>query len=813
MYLRNIFLPIIIIIFFSINLYSQRPNREQFLNFNEGSIKGRIISIEDKKGLPRASASLFKLNDSSLVTGAMTDVEGNLTLTKLNSGRYFLRINYVGFEPLFIENIVITPMKPEYNFGVIELSPISELTDEVLVTAEKDIIQFKSGKRIINVDQDIASRGGSAIDILKNAPSVNVDIDGNISLRGSGNVNILINGKPSTFLGGGSSALEQLPASLIDHIEIITNPSAKYEAEGATGILNIVLKEERDPGLNGLINLNAGSYDRYSGNINLNYKVSDFNLNASYGYNTFRGGMDGSTNRITSNNDTSIILNQSTSRRRNFNMHNLRLGIEYNIDKFQSLILSSSFRSRIGGFSGNTNTIQKYNDLGIVIDSTIRKSYEDSNNPNYDLSLNYKNNFTKESYLSFDIFYSKSNDDEITDYNQVFFILNPNNVIEKSNNYDNDWSLVIQSDYINKFLDIFKLESGIRFSSKVRDNKFSYERFLNNNWVLDTNRINNFIYDENIFAAYTILSIDLNPLYLNFGLRGENSNIVGDNTYLGKSNRSNYFDLFPSANISYKFSQFFEIQGNYSRRITRPSGWALNPFVDYTDIYTIRYGNPYLEPEYSNLFELGTIHNLYGISISPSLFYRKTENVIERYQELLPNGVIGSTSKNMAESESIGLELNLNGAIFRWFRINGDLSYYNYKITGIEKRSGSRDDYTWSTRISLNMFLSKQLNIQLSSFYSAPSVTAQGTRSENLSFDAGIRYDIIDNLTLTFRASDIFDTQKFSSFSQGPGFTFNFNMKRMSQSISLGLQYKINQGIKQRERTPREENNQPMDDF
>jgi len=256
-----------------------------------------------------------------------------------------------------------------------------------------------------------------------------------------------------------------------------------------------------------------------------------------------------------------------------------------------------------------------------------------------------------------------------------------------------------------------------------------------------------------------------------------------------------------------------ELQANYSRRITRPSGHALNPFVDYSDVYTIRYGNPNLKPEYSDLFELGTIHNIFGMAINPSLFYRYTDNVMERYQELLPGGVIGSTYKNMAKSESYGLEVNLNGPVFKWMRLNADLSYYNYKITGIDSQTETRQDYTWSSRLSFNMFFSKKLNMQLSGYYTAPTVTSQGARSEMYSIDAGLRYDVLDALSLTLRASDIFDTQKFSSNSAGPGFIFDFNMKRQSQTISLGLQYKINQGIKQRERTPKDDGGKQMDDF
>jgi len=537
---KNIFFVFLALILLdNVNLQAQRGNgNPNFKNFRDGRISGKIIDETNLKGLPKASATLLRLKDSINAGGGVTDSDGNLVIEKIQSGAYLLRINYVGYEQLFIENIMITPMKSEYNFGTIGLKQVGELTDEVLVTAERDVIQFKAGKRIINVDQDIASRGGNVLDLLKNAPSVNVDVDGNVSLRGSGNVNILINGKPSTFLGGGSAVLEQLPANLIDHIEIITNPSAKYEAEGATGILNIVLKEEKDPGFNGLLTLNAGSYDRYSGAINLNYKLNGFNLFGSYGYNSFRGGMDGTTSRITMAGDSTSNLSQAMERRRAFNMHNLKAGIEYTPDRAQSIVLTGSYRPRITDFGGNTLSQQTFGQMPLI-DSTLRKSFENSDSPNYDLSLNYRNNFDKEHFLTFDAFYSYSNDDEFTDYEQFQFYQFKNDLFEKSISLEDDKSIIIQSDYTNKLSNNYKLESGIRFSSRIRDTKFNYERLTDNNWVSDTSKLNNFLYDENIFATYLIMSADFSPLFLQAGLRAENSNIFGNNTVLALANRQN----------------------------------------------------------------------------------------------------------------------------------------------------------------------------------------------------------------------------------------------------------------------------------
>lgn len=804
MRLKSIFLTLCVLLIFN-TIYSQS---RQGGNFSNGSIRGKVIDAETKKGLVKATATLVSLVDSSIVTGGFTDNDGILNLQNIKGGKYIIRINYVGYEQLFIDEFTINRLNPAFNFGTIELNLAKYETDALEITAERDVIQFDAGKRVINVDQDIASKGGNALDVLKNAPSVNVDIDGNVSLRGSGNITVLINGKPSTFMGSGSEALEQIPSEMIDHIEIVTNPSAKYEAQGASGILNVILKQERDSGINGLFNLNVGTRDRYSTSLNLNYKTNGINLFGGYTFHRFMGGMDGDIYRETFSSkliDTTF-LTQTTARRRSMFMHNIKGGIEFNIDKNQSVLFSASYRPRNGGFSGTTSSNQNYS-FSSSKDFTFRESIEDGSRPNYDLTLNYRYNFDKEHYLTFDVFSSYSTDNEYTDYVQRSSYLQ-NDLIENSVSDDIYKSLVSQLDYVYKFSDMYKLESGLRFGSKLNDSKYRYYQIFNQQSIMDSLKINDFIYDESILASYLILSADYSPLLVQLGLRGENANIIGDNTYLGKVHQQNYFDLFPSANLTYKYNPALQIQANYSRRISRPGGWSLNPFVDHSDIYTLRYGNPDLLPEYSNLFEFGTIHNFSGFSVNPNIFFRTTDNVIERYTELLSDSVAGSTWKNMSKSEAYGIELNLNGQLFKFMRFNGDISYYNYKIIGIDDQSPSNQNNTWSSRLSLNMLMTKKLNFQVSGYYTAPTVTSQGQRSSSYSIDVGARYDLFENFTMTLRASDIFDTQNFSSFATGPGFNMNFDMRRQTQFITLGIQYKINQGIKQKERTPQDDSNQ-----
>ncbi|MBI5325633.1 MAG: TonB-dependent receptor [Ignavibacteriae bacterium] len=761
---------ITLLLFFTFgNLKSQNKSEENNLH---GKITGQVVDKDSLFSLPGATLSLYKYSDSTIQTGAVADKKGNFEIKEIPFGKYSLKVSYIGYSQKFIKNLEITALNSTLDLGQIGINLSISSTDEVKVTAEKPQMEFSAGKKIFNIDKDIASSGGNAIDVLKNLPSVEVDIDNNVSLRGSSSVQFLINGKPSTMLSSGTSALEQIPASMIENIEIITNPTAKFDAEGTAGIININLKKEGNNGLNGIASINAGTYDRYSASVNLNYKIDGINISGGYDYYGSLWGMDGNSFRKTIIADSTTEMYQNFFMRHRHLTHSVKGGIEYNINNANQLIVSGSYRGGNSDRKGESNNVSN-NLLKSVIDKSNSKSGEISTSPNIDLSMNYRHTFSKFHELTFDAFYSTDNDDENTVNNQYFT------------------------------RDSTRLEAGVKASLKTMDNDYQNltRADSTSEWILDVLKSNHYIYHENVYSAYLIFSNKVGDLSYSAGLRVEQTVTKGEQKTISDITERNYLDFFPNLSFGYRFSINSEVQLSYSRRIERPRSWFLNPFIEYMDYYNVRYGNPELKPQYTHAFELGLLNNFTKFSVTPSIFYNRTTDVFDRFSELLDDGKMGMTWKNMSSRYSYGLEVNFSGDPLQWLRISLDGSYYKYIVEGLESYSGTRrEDFSWNTRLNATISPMKELNFQLSGNYMAPSENIQGKRFASWGVDIGTRYEMLENLTLTFRASDIFHTQKWHTISSGENFYSDSNILRMSQYVSFGIQYKINQGIKQRQR-------------
>ncbi|OGU16655.1 MAG: hypothetical protein A2X61_16275 [Ignavibacteria bacterium GWB2_35_12] len=782
------------------NIKSQDKSEEKSFR---GKITGNVVDRNSLFALPGATLSLYKYSDSTIQTGAIADRKGNFEIKEIPNGKYSLKATYIGYAQKFVKNIELSRTNSTINLGQIGLSLSLSETDEVNVTAEKPHVEFSAGKKIFNIEKDIVASGGNAIDVLKNIPSVEVDIDNNVSLRGSGSVQFLINGKPSTMLSSGTSALEQIPASMIENIEIITNPTAKFDAEGTAGIININMKKEGNNGINGIAMINAGTYDRYNASLNVNYKLDGLNINAGYDFYGSLWGMDGSSFRRTILEDSTTEMNQDFFHRRRNISHSVKGGIEYNINKNNQLIINASYRGSNADRSGESINISN-NILQENTDKSNSKNGEISTSPNIDLSLNYRLTLNKKFHeLTFDAFYSTDNDDESTTNHQYFTFPIESYYGQNSIGLGKDKSIILQSDYVLPFRDSTRLEAGIKAIHKIMDS--DYQNFTKADtipdWVLDQSKSNHYIYDENVYSAYLIFSNKVGEFSYSAGVRAEQTITKGEQKTTNNINERNYLDFFPNISFGYKLDINHELQLSYSRRIERPRSRFLNPFVEYMDYYNVRYGNPNLKPQYTNSFELGILQNYSKFSITPSIFYNNTKDVFDRFTVLLPDGKIGMTWENMSSKYSYGLEINFSGDPFAWLRLSLDGSYYKYVVEGIQSYEGQkREDFSWKTRLNATITPMKELNFQITGYYTAPSENIQGKRFSSYGVDFGARYDLHENLTLTFRASDIFHTRTWHSISTGTGFYYDNDIHPLSQYISLGFQYKINQGIKQKQR-------------
>jgi len=786
---------------FAFNIYAQQPQRG-------GTIKGKVVDAATKSPLSRANISLISLPDSNVTTGAIADASGKFEINNIRLGTYFIRINYIGYESYNSEPIVIAREIRNVDFNTIELVQSSARTDAVEVTAERQMVEYSQGKRIFNVDKNIASAGGTALDIIKNIPSVNVDIDGNVSLRGSSNFRLLINGKPTSM--NPTILFEQLPASSIESIEIITNPSARYDAEGMTGIINVILNQKRDDGLNGLLNINVGTRDKYSLSLNTTYQLGDWNFFLNYDYGSRRMRGNGSSYRITKLVDTTTLLIDFNNRR-SFLNQGIRTGFDYNFSKLDQLSMSASYRTS----DGERNRVIDYTDYlnsnPLPVSLYNRISNDKDNGPYWDYSLNYKHNFGDRGHdLTFDFYISENQEDENGNYKQTWLTPIEQLLFEGTKSNDYNRNINLQTDYSLPFGN-YKFETGAKISFQKLDNDY---RFLyGENLVLDTNKSNHFIYNERISAAYAILSGKYDDFSLQFGLRAEHSKINTELKTTGQKDDQDYLNFFPSASLSYKLSKTDEIQINYSRRINRPRSNFLNPFVDYSDPKNLRGGNPDLKPEFTDAYELAYVKNFKILSITPNLFYRRTTDKISFVADIVTDGVLRTTFENVAEGTNYGLELNLTFDYFKFMRLSTDFSYYRSEIKGKDRSLElDNNDYSWSLRGNANIFLMQNLSMQIMGFYSGPTVTPQGKRFSMSSLDFGARYEMFNRkLAITFRLSDIFNEMRFGGSAQNSKFYSRYEMKRETRVAYLGFQYKINEGPKQRERRRNTENQGGMD--
>lgn len=804
---------VLILLFLSIGLANAQSKKSAIL-------EGIIIDQQSGEALPKANISLLNPIDSSIVTGDIADGKGKFQIKNIPYGNYLLRVKYVGYDQSIIDNLSLNSSDTK-QLGKIALKQTAALMPEVKVSAEREMMQFQNGKKVFNVDKNISAAGGTAVDVLKNIPSVNIDVDGNISLRGSSNLNIMINGKPSTIMQTGSNALEQIPSGAIDKIEIITNPSAKYEAEGMTGIINIVMKQDNQSGVNGLATMNIGTKDKYAAGISLNYNFGNFNIFSGYDYGNRRGGMDGSSVRKTTVDTNTTFLKQSVARRPKFLSHNAKLGFDYFIDPFNSLTMSGNFRINTRDFG-----VQSSNYLidfaSSPINTTIRNNREKDDGPSFDYSSNYKHKFDAKGHeLTADIFYSKYDDNEIINLNEIMYdaAMNPlpNQALPQKSDNDNIYkTITLQSDYVLPFENGDKIESGFKFNNKIISSDLVYSSLTQANiWDYDSSRSNSANYDERILATYFIYNGKFSDFSYSLGLRAEQTNMLFEQRTLDQDYKQDYFKLFPSISASYKFTQSDELQASYSRRINRPNSHQLNPFIDYGDPNSIRYGNPKLKPELVDAYELAFVKNFEMLSITPTLFYRKTTDIISRFAEVVSSEVIATTFENMSKGEDYGLEFNISADYQKWLRMSADFSYYKTSIEGEKGLTKyNNEDYSWTSRFNFNIMLMRELSFQITGNYTGPTVQAQGTRDPMYSIDLGARYDIFDRkASLTFRVSDIFDTMTYSGSTKGQNFDYDFDFKRQTRIAYIGFQYKINDGQQKREkkRTQDMENSGDMD--
>lgn len=797
-HLFHLLLPLFPALFLASPAWPQGPAAEVA---PPATVTGKVVDAGTQLPLEYATVSLFLRADSMLANGIITDEAGVFTL-QAQEGLYFLKIEFLGYQARIIDSLLLSTTRQTLDLGVVAIEPEATILGEVLIQAQASQMQFALDKKVYNVGQDIASRGGTAQDILDNLPSVQVDVEGNVSLRGSENVRILIDGKPSGLIGiSGTGGLRQLPANLIDRIELITNPSARYEAEGMAGIINIVLKKERARGVNGSFDLTAGYPQNYIGSVNLNYRTQRLNLFTNIGPSYRRAPSTGYQYQEVYSGDTTSITEQWEDETRGGWSANIRAGADYFFNAKN--ILTGAFTYRNG--KETNDGVLKYYDYLFSLDNPTansRRTDEESEKElNREYALSYRRTFEREGHeLTADVRYQENTEDESSNLQEQFFLpgWEPSgraDLLQRSGNREGEHLLIAQADYVQPFGEEGKFEAGWRTSFRAIDNDYLVEELVDGQWGPLPGLSNNFRYREDIHAAYLIYGNKQGRFSYQLGLRPEWSIVSTELQQTGELNDRNYLNLFPSAHFTYELPADNAVQLSYSRRLRRPRFWDLNPFFTFSDNRNFFSGNPDLDPEFTHSFELGHLKYWDKSSLSTALYYRHTDGEIERIRQVLNDSTSVTFPQNLATEDSWGLELNGSFSPYPWWRIDGNANFFR-SITdgGNIDTSLYSDTYSWFLRGTSRFTAWQKLDLQLRFNYRAPQQTTQGQRKAMSSVDFGASMDVLrGNGTLTLSVRDIFNTRRFRFISEGDNFYSEGNFQRHPSQLNLTLNYRINQ--------------------
>ncbi|WP_025763520.1 outer membrane beta-barrel family protein [Dyadobacter tibetensis] len=754
------------------------------------SIAGKLID-NSSQAIPFATLALFTQTDSTLITGSNSDIDGFFAL-QAPEGSYYLKVSSLTHQDRFVD---IELAGKDVDLGPLTLSTATQVLNEVLVRGEKSQMELQLDKRVFNVGKDLSNIGGTASMILNNVPSVTVDVDGNVALRGSQNVRILINGKQSGMIGlNPAEALKQIPADLIESIEVITNPSSRYDAEGEVGILNIIMKKNIRYGLNGTFVGTLGHPSNYAGSFNINYRKNKTNLIASYGLSYRESPGRGNSRQEYASADTSFVYEQINNRTRSGLSNTGTFGLDYFFNQYNTLTTTVSFRH-----SNNDNRSNlEYRDFDasdLLTRTVVREEREREPSINIEGAVNYRKTFEKKDQsLTVDLKYIISDETEAAKYRQ--YTLDAEDLLQqRSYNTEDEKTFLIQADYIHPLGENSRIEGGIKSSIRLLDNDFSVHQLSEKqNWQILPDFDNYLAYDERIHAGYIMGSHKLGKVFVQAGLRGEYSDI---RTSLKKTNENNdrhYFNLFPSVHLSYEVDKKQTLQLSYSYRLSRPGFRNLLPFSNFSDSRVFRAGNPLLNPEYTHSYEAGHLINMDKGTLLSSIYYRKRTGVIEYITSVDSTGFTRITPINLSTGDSYGLEFNLTYDPFAWWKLSANANLFRSQNKGeYNDRILQSDTYSWNSRVTSRTTLLRNVDFQAALNYRAPRHTTQGRDLAMYALDLGLAKDIMKgNATVTLSVRDLLNSQKRRRIVENEGYYSRSEFQWRARQVLLSFSYRLN---------------------
>ena len=801
-------------LFITTILFAQKQSNTTII-----SITGKVVAAETKQPLEYATV-ILKNTKTNKISGGITDKKGLFTI-KTPKGNFTISVEYISFKSI---NFPAQNLTENKNFGTITLSEDANNLDEIVVVAEKSTVDIRLDKRIYNVGKDMTVKGGTASDVLDNVPSVNVDVEGNVSLRGNENVRILIDGKPSALVGlSGADALRQLPADAIERVEVITSPSARYDAEGTAGILNIILRKGKALGFNGAINTTIGTPDQFQLATNLNQRGKKTNLFSNLGYNYRKGpgnsytDLKNLTNGIVTD---ARIENREWQRKRN--SFNANVGLEYFLTKQSALTATVFYRNTKGGLFSE-NGIQEFNANNILTDTAIRIQDEDSNDQTVQYSLNYTNNFNKNGHkLTVDFQYSDSKENEKAINIETGFTNETNITNESSKN------TLLQTDYVLPIGKKAQFEAGYRGDFQDLTSDFLVTPISDP----DFDPSNNLEFKQDIHAFYTQYGNKFNKFSLLLGVRLETTDVKVRLLNTNENNDFSYTELFPTINIGYEATEDQSFTLGYSRRLRRPRFWFLNPFESRNSQNIIFKGNPALIPTFTNAVDIGHLSKIGKLTLNSSIYYQHSINNISRVTRQEIREINGNNESvlirepiNLASEDRYGFEFTANYKASKTVRLDGSFNLFNSKITGVYTYNFlnpttninttitddlSNSNTSWRARFNARVSLPYKIEWQTRLAYRGPSESAQnitdGIFSANLAFSKDI---LKEKGTLVLNVSDVFNSRKRSTINYTPSKENPTNISNQTfqwreRQISLNFSYRFNQKKNQRRKGSQE---------
>lgn len=758
-----------------------------------GHIYGKILDATSGKGVEFATVSLFRIKDTSVVTGVYTKNNGDFSLDNLPFGQFILRINFVGYKDFQQNVIIFPPNNIDKDLGNIKIQPTAQTLQEVEITGQRSTMTLALDKKVFNVEKSLASVGGTATDVLRQVPTVNVDVDGNVTLR---------NGTPTIFVDGKQTplTLDQIPADDIQSIEIITNPSAKYDAAGQAGILNIILKKNRKPGINGNILAGIGTGNKYNGGASLSIYKNPINITLNYFVNAQEQPMWDTTIRNNINQNNYLNQYEYDFNKRLFQVG--RFSIDWYLDNRNTINLQAGMGG--GTFNSLSSLATDYLNSNMVQDSTSNRIT--SNVSHFEFKsgdLSFTHNFAKEKeQLSMEGNIREYSGPSMGYYNTVYLDSAGGQsflpILQNNDGNGTNRIITLQTDYTDPLNNgKGKFETGLKatLGNSLNLATVSDYDYLSKDYLTDTTASYNYAYQQQNYAAYVNYNNQIGGFSYQLGLRYEYFRFIGNNYQDSSIFTYTQPGLYPSVFLTQKLGENSQLQLNYSRRVDRPSFWQISPRINYTNPEVLTEGNPELKPQYTNSFELNYSLNFGPNNLLATIYFRNTNNYITSYVTPLSGDTLLSTYVNANAANTYGAEITIATSITSWWDVTTNLNLYQTDIEASNLAANlSNSGLSWFGKLNSNTKLPANFTLQLTGHYQGPQVIPQGSIKGHGSVDLAIRKDFMKNkaASLTLAATDVFNNEIQVTQTEDPGlFSQTATRKRQSQIARLNFSYRF----------------------